>query len=879
MTHSDPERTFLPTRVELASPTLLANQILPAHQTPPAPLPQPNPIPPLTLPARLPLSVHRTLIDAGLLPHPYRNNAYTRTTWVEDCTWHIHLTFHVDSLTHDRIELVLDGLDLIAEVAINGLLIGTHQNVYRPARFDVRHAITPGENRVTITLHPPLAGVQPPAGTVDTAHTLAAIMHPDATEPDGSGVIGDLRSVTRRKPTMDWGWDFAPRLPKFGLRTARIECGHPTRFTSLTLATSSLSLSPSPIAEVVARSRITGTQPGTPVRVRLTSPTGEVITGEGAVDTNGEVAIPLTVEGAMLWWTNDLGDQPLYHLEATAAGATMETLCGIRTIELDRSRQAGGRNFRFVLNGTPVFARGASVVPSDLLGEGDNAALVAVARGAGMNMLRVWAGGGYGSDELYSAADRLGVLIWQDFPFTCADQVEDLTMVEEVTAEATYQVGRLAAHPSLAVLVGNNEVHALHQLAHRSLGPGPWGWHYFHRVLPGVVDACAPEVPYWPGSPYGEDDPAGVNGVADGDRHAWEVWHGLDVGAPSPQTYTSYAQAAHFHRYRYDTGRFISEFGILSAATEQTLREWIGEDQWALYAPGFVAHICDRPPDKVLALLDLETGMPGTVSEFVHATQVLQAEGLKYGIEHYRRLEPHTTGALVWQLNEPWPGMSWALLDHAGRAKPALAVVRRAFAPVIASFEHRDDGSLHLVVSNSSASRQDIDASVRLETVLGEVLWTGTVRGSCPPHESVRLWTLLSGAVELGADVVARVRPATGDVFPPNRAYFAHLRDIPFPTPEFTHRFTRLSANCVRVDVTAHTTLHCLHVHVDGGPGCGPLGGGPVTVSDDALDLSPGESLSFTVRGNDLGAYEERIHLHPWVAPKANPHTLQRSKT
>jgi beta-mannosidase len=176
-----------------------------------------------------------------------------------------------------------------------------------------------------------------------------------------------------------------------------------------------------------------------------------------------------------------------------------------------------------------------------------------------------------------------------------------------------------------------------------------WGYRFFHELLPATVANHGPGVPYWPGSPYGEDDPLGVNGVHDGDRQAWEVWHGIGFGTGDPTQYASRGEAMHFHRYADDTGKFISEFGIHASPELSTLRRWIPDSELTVHSPSFDHHNKDRPMNKSDALLEVETGLPDGIEQYVDFTMAAQAEGLKFGIEHYRRRQPSNSADLAVQ--------------------------------------------------------------------------------------------------------------------------------------------------------------------------------------------------------------------------------------
>lgn len=817
----------------------------------------------------LPFDVHHALWAAGRISHPYRDGNADSLDWIQQSTWWVRAEFTLDELVRGA-TLRLDGLDTVGTVWLNGSGVGSAANTFRPAVFDVGAALRPGRNEVLVRIDPPLEGLTAPEDSSATAKRVGQLMgRTERTE--GHGLFGDLRTLRRRKPIVDWGWDFAPSLPSLGLTGITVTWGDQPLIASVVLQTVAIDTTVDTADVVVMAASNAPT--GSAVAVTLTSPNGEVINADSAVDGHGRVEAPIRVARPQLWWPLDLGGQPLYELRVQVGDSSVVRRIGIRTVTVDRSPDGdGGRHFRFVVNGVPVFARGASVVPADhLRPDADrDRSLVALAADAGMNMLRVWGGGGYGSDSFYDAADEVGVLVWQDFPFACADY-PDGELLAEVKAEAGFQTARLGSHPSLALWCGNNEVHAMHQLAHGNLDPGPWGHFFFHELLPEIVCRESPGTPYWPGSPYGEHDPAGVNGVSDGDRHAWEVWHGLPLGAPSPEKYASFGESAHFRRYRYDTGRFISEFGIIAAPAVDTLGEWICSDELRLDSEVFRSHIRDTPKEKALALLEIETGLPRDLPEYVRFTQTVQAEGLKFGIEHYRRAQPHTTGTLIWQLNDPWPGISWSLIDFAGRQKDAYHVVRRAFAPVIASFELTDGGTLELWVANSTPQPALLNLGIRIDTMSeGRTLHSDMVDTEAAAQSATCVWRMDLSETDVAPDVVARVRERSGKV-PANRLYFAAIRDIPFPDPQFEFDVELLGDGRAEVTIFAGTELFGVTVYSPHAS---------ARFDDNVVDLAFGESTTVSVSGLPADAETQSFHVftrHPRITSLTSSQVIQKT--
>ena len=350
-----------------------------------------------------------------------------------------------------------------------------------------------------------------------------------------------------------------------------------------------------------------------------------------------------------------------------------------------------------------------------------------------MNMLRVWGGGIYESDRFYAGCDERGLLVWQDFMFACATYPE-AELAEEVDLEARAQVARLRSHPCLALWCGCNENQWIHDRNHpRGYGTRVPGALFYDEILPRAVAEVDGRTPYWPGSPFGGND---HSDRAQGNVHNWEVWHGQSrrrFGEPSEHEITP--ETVRFDRYAEDDGRFVSEFGVLAAPDRETLRRWIPAGERFHHSEAMDHHTKDTPKNKVDMLLESVTGVAGDLDEFVDFSMIAQAEALKFGIEHFRRRKPHCSGSLVWQLNDCWPVLSWALLDYHGFGKAAYYAVRRAFAPVLASLKAGADG-LELWVVNDTGEPVRDTARLRVGTFAGEEVSAEEVAFEVPAHTS-----------------------------------------------------------------------------------------------------------------------------------------------
>jgi beta-mannosidase len=830
--------------------------------------------------AVVPGGVHESLLAAGRIAHPYRDDNEAAVRWIEERDWWYRAEFDapVDLAPDERLRLTFLGLDTVVEIWLNGTRLGSHENMFRPAEFDITDRVQPS-NTLLLRFSPPLAGLEVPESVAEMFRRLGSAFSElsadsETTASEGEGLGSGALPLTtlRRKATFSWGWDFGPRVPSIGIwrpvelsreRIATI-CGHHVRTDAIR---------PDGTAEVTVLVEVDAfAEAGLEVAASIVTPSGrrhELTLPVTRTDTGACAEGTVELPDAQLWWTHDLGEPALHDVELAllADGDTVDTISdrvGIRTIELDRPADPeGGRVFRFLLNGTALFARGAAWLPAGMLVGSvppeRHHSLVRTARDGAMNMLRIWGGGIYEHESFYTACDELGVLIWHDFMFACVDYPsEDPVLRAEVAAEAAYQVRRLRNRASMALWSGNNEVQLIHGFAYQNYEPGDWGWDFFYRLLPETVAREDGRTPYWPGSPWGEAPEEGfmaANGVLDGDRHAWEVWHGFDFGAGGGD-FASVGEARHYRRYALDRGKFISEFGIHASPELGTLRRWIGDDRLAVHSPTFDAHNKDNPKDKGDAILEIITGLPTSLEEYVDFTMVSQAEGLKFGIEHYRRRQPHNNGTLIWQFNDVWPGFSWSVVDFDGVPKAGYYFAKRAFAPVLASFR-LDGDRLELWISNSSAADAEIDADVSISTFQGERRGGRIVSTTVAAGESTVVWSV-DGASGFGRDTYAWVESRTG-AFPPNRLYFAEIKDLEFGSSGLDIQASTTEAGEVSVTITAQGHAYLVHI-------LSPVPG--VRFSDNYFDLRDGETVTIVVADLPDGFLAQELEVRGYAGAR-----------
>ncbi|NGY05857.1 glycoside hydrolase family 2 protein [Solimonas terrae] len=791
------------------------------------------------IPCPAPGDTYLALHRAGRIPHPLADRNEAACSWVRDREWWWRIRFDADAPEpNERVQLCFEGLDTYATIWLDDTLLGSCDNMFTPLRFDIGTALRKASSHVL------LVRFAPPAQQVA-----------DKSMPIWPFIADPIKASKRnfhRKAQFGWGWDWGPDLPTVGLwqpvhllrqRIAAIDDLQVV--TQATPARAHLQITLS-IDEFATRAG-----DALNVQLRLFSPTGDCAAqARLAIDADQQrVGTELVVEQPELWWTPELGAPALYRLEAALCRGT-QTLdsrtqaVGIRRIELDTSPdpdEPGCDFFRFVLNGVPLFARGVNWIPaSSFVGAvtvQDYESLLRSAIDANINMLRVWGGGVYEADAFYDACDRLGLLVWQDFMFACAPYPDhDADLVGSVRREVDAQVRRLRHHPCLALWCGNNEGQAVHQLVDRLSGtktryPGDL---IFETLIPDALRQLDPATPYRPGSPYGGPS---HNSMRAGDVHNWTVWHGLPpVPDELPVGGFDHSPAAvAYTRYAEDKARFVSEFGIQAAPARATLERWIGHEALALDSAAFLDRIKDRPKNKVNAMLLPVTGLPGNLDEYVDYTQLVQAEGLKFGVEHYRRRKPHCSGTLIWQYNDCWPGISWSLVDHDGVRKASWFYVARAYAPLMASFKTLDNGDVELWISNDRQAPAQIDATVTMLHLNGEPLWRESLSINAGANQSVAVWRADAATIAASPDRVLTVRSPN---FAGNRLLFAAFKDLPLADELPQMQIEALDDGGLAV--TLRGTRYHSFVHLQGDDAS-------LRYSDNYFDLQAGEVRSLHV--------------------------------
>jgi beta-mannosidase len=802
----------------------------------------------------IPGDLYLALHAAGRLPDPFGDRTESECAWVKDREWWWCADFDAPAIaTNQRLILTFEGLDTFATVWLNGKSLASTDNMFRAWSFDIGEHTRPGSNALLVSFTPTSTAI------VDKAMPVWSII---------SDPIEETKRNFIRKAQFGWGWDWGPRLPTVGIWkpvTLQLETDaaiEAIKFTTQDISEARDHAKVSVELSIDAFSNAASLSAG----IVLRDPQGVVVYQRTLGLSGAKASIELNIDDPQLWWTPELGAASLYALNVVLKADERiidfrDMKVGIRTIAIDTSSDAdepGASFFRFVVNGVPIFARGVCWVPaSSFVGAVDEPHyrhLLRMAADANMNMIRVWGGGVYEHDAFYDVCDELGLLVWQDFMFACAPYPEhEPAFVENVRAEVRHQIERLRHHASLAVWCGNNEGQAVQGFMNRMTGGNEplAGALYYDKVMPEALAELDPTTPYWPGSPTGGPSD---NSMLAGDVHHWTVWHGLPL-VPIDEPVGSFdhsPEGVAYTRYAEDNARFISEYGIQASPGMPTLQRALPEDQRVLGSEGLLNRIKDKPKDKVDAMLIPVTGLPTTLEEYVDFTQITQAEGLKFGIEHFRRRKPHCSGSLIWQYNDCWPGISWSLVDYYGFGKAAYYYTSRAYAPVLASFKSLDDGGVELWITNDTLDTLRGEAIVELGTFDGDTIWSVPWAYDVEPNGSKPVWQ--ASAVQLGSSASRFLTvSSSNDVFETNRCFFAAIKDLDRPKGKLPEvEIEVVSAHELHVHLATATYLYFVHITTPHGW---------TYFSDNYFDMRCGETRTIIVRNPGMEISPQDVQI------------------
>ncbi|MBS2211956.1 glycoside hydrolase family 2 protein [Carboxylicivirga mesophila] len=793
--------------------------------------------------ATVPGTIHTDLLNEGHIEDPFYRNNEAKLQWIDKQDWVYTTSFDVDAgtLKKDRVELHFYGLDTYADIYVNGHLLKETNNMHREWSVDVKEYIHLGANQLKIYLHSPIKkGL--------ALYDAAAYAYPATNDQSENGGLGDKKvSVFTRKAGYHYGWDWGPRFVTSGIwRPVELRSWNDLRLQSVYIQQPQVTAE---LAKLIADVNIESEKQ---MQVKLRVKHHEKVLAEQVVAVErgiNNVTLPFEITKPKLWWSKGLGEANMYDFKievkneenSMIAKQTLST--GLRSVRLVREKDEAGESFLFELNGVRVFAKGANYIPNDSflprVTKADYEKVVADAVDANMNMLRIWGGGIYEDDYFYELCDRNGIMVWQDFMFACSMYPGDEAMLDNIKHEAIDNVKRLRNHPAIVLWCGNNEINT----AWHHYGQGGWGWKQryateqqegiqkayldiFHRVLPEVVEEYTNSIDYWPSSPqagYEPDKHAGYD-TSSGDMHYWGVWHGLHPFSD-------------FDQYQ---SRFMSEYGFQSFPDFETVKTYAEPGDYNIESDVMAAHQRSGIGNlRIKEYMSWYYEVPDDFEQFLYMSQVLQAHGMRMGIEAHRRAMPYCMGSLYWQINDCWPVASWSSTDYYHKWKSMHYAVREAFSPVMISAINSGEEVEVYVVSDLLENKQAI-LELKIMDFNGNQVYKAFRDITINANASTKLPAISINDIE-GLNVnynvlVLNVVDETGILCSKNH-YFANAKDLLLPKAELDISVLK-EGDDTYLEVHSDALIRSLYLY-DNRSG--------LVLNDNYFDVLPGETKKVKV--------------------------------
>ncbi len=825
--------------------------------------------------AVVPGSVYTDLLQNHRMEDPYWKDNEDRICALMEEEYEYICTFEGQNTEgYSEVFLRFEGLDTLAEIFLNDRPVGKAYNMHRTWEFDVCSLLRRDEENVLrIRFGSPLkyiAQAHQIYGNIGNEDTYEGFMH-------------------LRKAHYMFGWDWGAHLPDAGIfRPVRLCKVTKGRIDSVRISQTHrdgcciLDFEAEYVADEPENCRL---------RIRVTAPEeGQAGTMEasgnaqdGSKDLSGYVQSKtakrsencqagnralqerkqyetilspegtgrIVIEDPRLWWVNGLGGQPLYEVEAILLCNDVQAdvwtrRIGLRSMTVQRTKDAWGESFAHVINGKPFFAMGADYIPEEhLLGKRSperTRRLLMDCRLANFNVIRVWGGGFYPDDWFYDLCDELGLAVWQDFMFACS--VYELTpeFEENITREFIDNVKRIRHHACLALWCGNNEMEMFVDRRCWVTKPTEVRDYLFmyERIIPGILKQYDPQTFYWPASPSSGGSFDSPNDPDRGDVHYWEVWHGNKP----------------FSEYRKYYFRYVSEFGFQSFPCKKTIETFTDDPRdWNIFSYIMEKHQRNYGANgKIMNYLQQTYRYPTSFTDVLYASQLLQAEAIRYGVEHFRRNRGRCMGAIYWQLNDCWPVISWSSIDYCGRWKALHYYAKRFFAPILVSCEEESwltqeanmnrqhftfEKSIRLNVANETLKDTQVLVRWNLRNAFGESLREEQEEATVPALSAVWLEKTELPEVDVFTRYVSFEAWIDGEMVSEGTVIFSYPKYFRYEDPRLS-----LETDGTYITVTAAAYAKSVEIQNEAED---------LVLSDNYFDLNGGSRTVEILRGEAKG--------------------------
>lgn len=808
------------------------------------------------MPATVPGVVPTDLLASRLIPDPFYRDNEQKLQWMglTDWEYRTRLTLTPAQLTHRHLELVFDGLDTFADVYVNDHLMLQADNMFRTWHIEAKPMLHAGVNELRVVFHSAIMTMMPKVKALP--HKMPTVVQVQIMSEEGIATDPYVR-----KAPYSYGWDWGPRFVNEGIwKDVHLVTWDNARIDRVHIAQKDVTAD---VARLVAQVDITADREETATLSIDGKPLGGVAsehTGSTVhlVPGNNHLSLPMEIVHPALWYPLGYGAQARYEFHATLTGTNStdrrSLRTGLRSVKLLRDNDDIGQSFSFVINGKPVFAKGADVIPFDSFAPrvtpAQHRQILQSAVDAHMNMVREWGGGYYESDDFYDIADELGIMVWQEFMFGGAQIPSDTDIPgfrDNVRLEAIDQVDRLRDHPSVVLWCGNNEVEtgwyhwgdrlALKKELTRDEQEKVWQDYLvlMDDTLKTVVTEHTPEIPYTPSSPHANYEQIPDN-QAYGDMHYWAVW-----GATTPVA-----------EYNKITPRFMSEYGFQSFPEMRTIRSFAQPDDLSLNSAIMSEHQKNiGGNDRIKKYMDAEYPKPRDFASFVYISQVQQAEAIRVAADHLRSSRPRTMGSLYWQLNDCWPVASWASIDYYGRWKALQFYAKKFYADLsLAPYQH--DGVIDTTVISDLEHPVTAKLGVTLMGFDGKV-YSRSEQSYAVPAAAAKQVSHLTASELLGPHPAASTLAwftltVDGKQVAERAVYFDHVKNLKLPATTIERTWSSANGKTL---LTLRSDSLARNVWIG-------FGDHDAQLSDNSFDLVPGHAVTVEVKSTIPRAELER---------------------
>jgi beta-mannosidase len=778
----------------------------------------------------VPGDVHSALIKSGHIPDPYVGTNELACLWVTDEEWVASRTFQLENEPDGEWELDIDYLDTVADVSVNGEKVLSAENCFRRYQPDVTKVLRKGENRIEVVLH---------SNTKAANEKQAAqpFYMPYSTNncpiPNGNML---------RKPQCHFGWDWNLAIVPFGM------CGSFSLNRNANVRIEDILVTQDfedEVGAVVVK-----------IDVKLSANAdGKLVEYEYWLDGQHQKFVEenetewqsdharFVVRSPKLWWPTGQGEQHLYDLKIRCGDQVVHRKIGLRQIEVLSDKDAVGSRFAVRVNNREIFCRGANWIPVDALPSKCTAEqgrkLLQAAVDANMNMIRVWGGGYYEPDWFYDACDELGILIWQDFQFSCNLYPSTDAFIDEVKEEVRQQVSRLQHHACIALWCGDNElIGALtwYEAPKKNRDRYLVNYDRLNRAIESAAKSADPNINWWPSSPS-----PGVLDFGDawhddskGDMHFWSVWH----------------EGKDFEHYRDVKPRFCSEFGFQSFPSMRICKQFVESDDDLNISSEVMQHHQRNAGGnaRIAETMFRYFRFPVGFANFVYVSQIQHGLAMQTAVDYWRSLKPHCMGTLMWQLNDTWPVASWSGLDHDGGWKAMHHMARDFYAPVaVVAIPNKENTSLRFMAINDTPEETEVVVQLKIVMMDGTTHNLPDLAADVLTDKSVEIGGLMREDIPEGAMLFWSWNGI--------RRHFAFkpYKYLKLPAPCVT---TKVKDNKVALEIAITAKALALHVMLE----CDVAG----HFSKNVFDLLAGETQKLIFTPNnpaDLKRAKDSLHV------------------